>query len=1688
MKSPHTPAPEKTTKERGIALITVLSILMLMAVLIMAFFSISQNELTASTSYSQGQQAQQLTQTATNMVIHQLRAATEKVEVAWASQPGLIRTWTESGFNAAYKLYSDEDMVEGSLGDVRDDESDLRNWNIEKNKNTYVDLNEPVIRGEEVYYPIVDPRAYPRGAASQRVSKSSWEPQNWRDGFEEDPEKRHVEGFYFATDQVERATNTTVDGHVVGLPMPVKWIYQLEDGTMGTLVNDKFEPLKVNGNEAGEGKPSASNPIVSRIAFWTDDETAKININTAAGGRPWDVPRAGGLADRNYGLTQPVRNEFQRYPSHPAVTSLAPVLFPNGPRFTNDPALIRQLSLQNELIYRITPRVIGGQNTSMSGVREIRASESTIDMPIPDRHRLYATFDELLFMGSDKSDPSSMTLPRTMNRFPWAENDPKGMVSYLNRLRFFLTANSRAPETTVFNTPRISMWPSFHEDPALDDPAPGGKEGTLHFTEFDKRIRFCAEVGRSESRDSVASARARYHIMRERSDSSDHDILNIARNQELYKHFAWLTSQNIPGVGVSYAAKYPNDRYQIMTQIFDYIRCTNLFDDNLVDPVTQDRSGYTVWGDNPDDHRAFTNNRLLVNNSNMTDGDDNRKLQPGHGQVAPLRINPTNPDQPAPVIDSVSEADSLNTDTFSQGFGRFYALNEVGLHFICSAEGTSQLGGRRIPMMVEHGWNINAENIGRKGFKSSHQYFWYGNVCPLEDQDIDTDLSSAQPGDKTKVAEVYSDYIPSDYFTNFTPDQRQQREDDWKMLTSKWNWNYMIPIEEPLRSDEKIIQPALIMQMHSPAKGWTGIKPDFRLEVKLNPSDFKIKGSSIPADPANPAARIHDGQLFPHLQDRFYEIKSPDANSTHHYWGSSTNGGVYTARALFSSQSDEGARRARYATYHANDDNNYDYGERPGNLCFPLPDKWLTDRGAQRGEEDSPEDKIGDEAAEAYPFIGGPIRVKKTGLNNKGLEVEAGLVEIRLFLDDGFNSDSKKDVDRPVQVAFVDMEDMDSVAIPNLHPGLAGGFGRNQKPIIQHTRQGRDFWSFHRTGAFRDDDDATPDPLGLHFPRDPKPVRVLWPDDNTGKGRLAFLLDRTQGGTLIHEVFRLPAIDDNGDPISGNRGQSRSYAYHVDVTRSYVISHGDARLSAVRPVLTTDNDIDTRPQEISGHIDDIETFTGYVKHPLYAAEVEHRTNQDTRHSYWVHEYRDDKGQQQTVTANVGSDFAGFGGGNKALSVYIAPNGKEKAHATSYAPDTYRLRFNPYGDWDNGTATQADGCWINKPDEGNSFGIRQDLELTPYEKEYGAVSRKQVPYFSRPNQHEPSRPGLFSPNRITTGPVMFGSLPTGVYGERNGSDYQSQPWQTLLFRKQQDVDNMNLFNEGEHFIESRKIHPGNESPADHFLLDFFWMPIVEPWSISEPLSTAGKINVNYEIAPFGHIKRASGLHGVFASEEMLTIPNDPYAGSSKRGSGWGKGYNWWEDKGGDLRFKSLRSWINTDQTLKQFEDRFAADDHFISASEFTQSYLVPEGMDGLILKFGTLGRMDDLWNPKMTDGISMVGDNSREKPYGNIYPRLTTKSNTFQVHFRTQILKQSIMSPRNPGQRRTTAEWATFDEATDNVVSEYRGSTILERYVDPNDTRIPDYAVNLQEGDDPSAVNGIDYYYRFRVVSHRRFAP
>ncbi|HEX4086013.1 MAG TPA: Verru_Chthon cassette protein A [Chthoniobacteraceae bacterium] len=331
-----------------------------------------------------------------------------------------------------------------------------------------------------------------------------------------------------------------------------------------------------------------------------------------------------------------------------------------------------------------------------------------------------------------------------------------------------------------------------------------------------------------------------------------------------------------------------------------------------------------------------------------------------------------------------------------------------------------------------------------------------------------------------------------------------------------------------------------------------------------------------------------------------------------------------------------------------------------------------------------------------------------------------------------------------------------------------------------------------------------------------------------------------------------------------------------------------------------------------------------------------------------------------------------------------------------------------GDWDNGAGSERDGAYVNKADEGA--------------QPYGTL----LPYFGA--GYHPNGTTFFSPNRQIPSAGMFGSLPTGVVA--------NSPWRTLLFRPDPT---------------GNQLHIGAQAPPDYLLLDLFNMPIVEPYAISDPFSTAGKINMNYQIVPFTSITRDTALEAVLRPEQLLAISNSTSVSTTY--------------KLGTPPGNSLRNYMDLDQTLTGFTNRFNSNniigsDVFRSASEICSIWLVPQGQ--------TYANMQNYWA-----NYPLTGDNSREKPYADIYPRLTTKSNTFTVHYRVQALKKSRNT--NP------AEWV---EGTDQVTGEYRGYSTIERYLDTTSSGIPDYAT----ASSPQAPQSMDSFYKFRVLETKQFAP
>jgi len=613
--------PNLLSRPQGVALVIVLSFLVLISAIILGFFSSVSTELTSSKAAAASATTRQLADSAVNIVMAQMVDATKggtgNSTVAWASQPGMIRTFdTSGGAKDFFKLYSSDKMTVSGSGFAANSDEPPADWNDDKNLDFYTDLNAPIANPEgELVFPIVDPSA--------DGTPSPGRPDD----------KFKVDGFAltsspgFNTGNPESAINNRA-------PMPVKWLYVLKDGSLKPASSPTATSVTVAG-------ASTANPIVGRIGFWADDETAKVNINTASEGTYWDVPRIYSKEDfgqysgtsvgtAGFSICQPVQKEFQRYPGHPATTCLSPIFGsllpvtypfsytakPGGPTNADSVAL--------DPYYNIAPRIglaaNGGGGGSKGGSTQVPDGTSAL---LSDSDRLYASIDELMFTPTMTGTPAV----RAPNAAAAAKpNKPDKITkSTLEKAKFFLTANSTAPETTLNNTPRIAVWPVADTDAKR--------------TPYDKLLAFCSTVG--DVSKPVGSGNYPFYFTRTpltgaRSSTADY----TPRNAQLYKYLQKLTSSNIPGFGGNFFQKLSlngadiGERDQLLTAIFDYIRCTNLQDQS------NGASPYTP---------LFSNGQPL-----------------GAGEVIPIKIN---------------------SGVFqTQGYGRFYSITSANLLFYGTAK------------------------------------------------------------------------------------------------------------------------------------------------------------------------------------------------------------------------------------------------------------------------------------------------------------------------------------------------------------------------------------------------------------------------------------------------------------------------------------------------------------------------------------------------------------------------------------------------------------------------------------------------------------------------------------------------------------------------------------------------------------------------------------------------------------------------------------------------------------------------------------------------------------------------------------------------------------------------------------------------------------------------------------------
>ena len=159
----------KIQNQRGAALVIVLALLIVILGLAITFLNRVSIERTSSASYASAANTRQLADAAVNLVQGQIRAATTQGDnIAWASQPGMIRTYgsgsgnsstASSAFLTAFKLYSASNMVQTSNATLLIEDAPAATW--ASDKAIWTDINAPVTvtaaAGNSTSYPIIDP-------------------------------------------------------------------------------------------------------------------------------------------------------------------------------------------------------------------------------------------------------------------------------------------------------------------------------------------------------------------------------------------------------------------------------------------------------------------------------------------------------------------------------------------------------------------------------------------------------------------------------------------------------------------------------------------------------------------------------------------------------------------------------------------------------------------------------------------------------------------------------------------------------------------------------------------------------------------------------------------------------------------------------------------------------------------------------------------------------------------------------------------------------------------------------------------------------------------------------------------------------------------------------------------------------------------------------------------------------------------------------------------------------------------------------------------------------------------------------------------------------------------------------------------------------------------------------------------
>lgn len=1749
-------------RHQGLALIIVLSMLALATIVILAFLSVADTEHKSTTVYSASQASRRFADTAVNMVISQIRSGSARetagVPVIHATQPGAVRKYARDGsFLAGYKLFSDKDMIfrTTGAGGNTDERNFVQNseppadWNAGRNIARYVDLNEPVIKGvavdakanadtAQIFFPVIDPRA--------AQSTGSGDGDIPVEGFTYDTttalagnviSNRSPDAKGSVAPPIVKPSTATLGNAAdqLRLAMPVQWLYVLKDGAVGYLEDETLRFLVMNGEQGSingsapsattgdqYGVPSDTNPIIGRIAFWTDDETCKVNINTASEPTFAGQPIYYHERDHRWADYPPARSEYQRFPGHPATVALSSVLYPNPLQspdrsldtygltgVVNQGDLSRALAVK-ERIYNLMPKINTGG--SLAGTRTFEQddyrtssgdSNNASAVAIRDalKERLYASVDELLF------SQSSSEGKRVVN------DAVVGGVTLFNkqsleRYSAFLTAHSRASEINLFGLPRIAMWPISMTDSKR--------------TAYDKLIEFCSRLGTTQNN---------YIFQREKSNSATYDIESIPRNQQLLNMLDKLLASPFPtGVGGGQAGSFREklgggsttvgeaNARQIIISMFDYIRCTNLYDSFM---VPQNRSSWPTaavgWnGTNAiniftareqSKYQTFTPG--IFRNASLPSNPFEDRFFPGHGQVTPI-------EHPSPTW--------LINSSPARGFGRFVSVSEIGLHFICTADGQPDMYSWRLPVKNPNSADPNnyiipdiqtadlaanaegsiplvsggrtalrvLENSEIGSFAIEHAYTqgFAENPARLTNLEAVHWTTPGAPGANTSMVKrrYYSNYPPLSqpktsgfYGTTDSPgnvgDVSYGRYYgfhpgyDWK------NWNYSLERDTPLEVNEKRIQGMVHLEFFCPSVAYTEINPEFSVVLSAEHiSGIQVNGRAI----------------FNTTQDVIIRSEHPLFETDGH----PEVGGFASFRNLALGRRVKGIRALPA-------DNGYEEGVNTqahgGLLNLDLVSSFFTVKSDQplNFSSNEMELKIYDHHVKADDLASDtPVQVIRFRLEQGQAPTPDIIVTGTYWVNYIRTTDSLIINHPPTQAPRWWSFNRDGI-LGRVNPEGGAIINPDDDTNLRSIRgrfyrQEGDNWAISNTSAtsaidprrptaVADFNQSMPGGQAIIYTRDQsnfKDVRVLPPSYTNTNPLAKIAYGRPSDNPNIQAVDLNKA---DGDPWD------RPWHYGSDVVRTLQPAHGDARLIAVKKNVPAS---DWTPHRLWNRMDSYiaHNFSSYTAGteagfdrgmPIYGGDVDNKV--------------------RGLPENVKNGTALLHG-NYSPDI---PHGRSDYAPTPMAAYQYMQRYYDFDDSDTGGRV---GPFINKVDEGN-------YAVGDFKPSGWPVAKKwRATYYRSDSQGARFANGsgsYFTPNRLVPSPVVMGSLPSQVWtANGNGA------WTNLLFHPyvslQQSVTGS--------IAAPGAIHPGAQTPPDHYLLDLFWMPVVEPYAISESLSTAGKINLNYQIMPFTHIRRATALHAAMKGEIMAAMPNSQYQESKSVKSGWGlqgstppvflsetDGKFWHHgivvdrfkpSSGADTPWWQLNTADLVQGTLRQFEERFNFGvgrtsgqllpgfnraGLFRTASQICEVHLIPtqtgNGFDVTPTEVqsadGRRGAMERFWGQHCS-----TGDNTRERPYANLYAKFTTRSNTFRVHVRAQSIRKATRS--------VAAD--VFEPEKDLPVSEFRGSFLIERYIDQADLAALGTAVDYASKDQPLDVKPLENYYRFRVLESKRFAP